>query len=75
MSRLAEIAPRLAKAVEAAKAHEMRNLQRCSCWLGWRVVGHKYDTGGCMDLDHAKLVRDRFEAIDAAARPGTGDGR
>lgn len=63
---LAAVAPRLARAIAQHNEHEMRSLRRCSCGFGWRVVGHEYDTNGCIDrLDAAKRVRDRFERLDA----------
>lgn len=58
---LAAVAPRLAAARDAFERHYRRNIKRCSCGLGWRVVGHEYDTGGCMDFEQAVLARDAFE--------------
>jgi hypothetical protein len=66
MSRLAEIAPRLALAVEQERSHQMRGLHLCSCGYGWRIDGHVYDTGGCIEsLSSAQRVRDHLERIDA----------
>lgn len=65
-SALAEIAPRIARAIEQEKVHRMRGIHRCSCGFGWRIDGHEYDTGGCIeDLERAQRRRDRFEASDA----------
>lgn len=60
MSReLAEIAPRLARAVAQERSHAMRGIKRCSCGEGYRIIGHEYDHGCIERLEWAKVIRDR----------------
>lgn len=60
-SKLAQVAPRIARAVEAERAHAMRCLKRCSCGFGWRVVGREYQYGCIERLEWAQASRDHWE--------------
>lgn len=61
---LADIAPRLAKAVEQERAEQMRGIKRCSCGFGWRIVGREYTSMGgfgCIErLEWAQEIRNRL---------------
>lgn len=67
--KLAEIAPRIAKARDQQRAENMRGIKRCSCGFGWRIIGHEYDEGfGCIErLEQAQRMRDRVPEYRLAA--------
>jgi hypothetical protein len=61
MASLAEVAPRIARAVAQERAEDMRGIHRCSCGEGWRITGHEYDYGSCFDrVEWAQHTRDRL---------------
>jgi hypothetical protein len=61
MASLAEVAPRIARAVAQEPAERMRGLHRCSCGEGWRITGHEYDYDGCFaTLKYAQNARNRL---------------
>ena len=59
--KLADFAPRLARARDGIRRDAMRGIHRCSCGSGWRITGHEYDYGTCFErVEHAQAVRDKL---------------
>lgn len=55
---LADVAPRLARAVEAERAEQMRGISRCWQYFGY----HVYGAGPCFDtLEQAIGYRNRLD--------------
>lgn len=54
-----QLTPRLARADAAQRA----NVRRCSCYVGWRVRGLEYDTGGCLTYDAALAISRRMDEV------------
>lgn len=49
-----------------ADAAQRARIKRCTCGMGWRVVGSEYMTGGCLPYDvqlrRVRVVEARYGA-------------